>query len=173
MTRTTSLCPRPLSLLLCLGLLLCAVVAAAPATARAESIRSGGMFGIGLGGGTSTTGVSMKYWMSNSQALQGVIGIWGLGRDHGTVVALSGDYLFELPSLTRNSVIDLGWNIGVGPFLGIGDATWLGASGVLGLEFNFVAVPIDITIEYRPGLLIIPAVDADLIAFTGHIRYFF
>jgi hypothetical protein len=131
------------------------------------------MFGIGLGGGTSASGVSMKYWMSSSHALQGVVGIWGLGRGHGTVIGFSGDYLYELPSLTRNSVIDLGWNIGFGPFLGVGDKTWLGVSGVLGLEFNFVPVPIDITIEYRPGLQVIPDVGADLIAFTGHIRYFF
>ncbi len=155
------------------GLVVMAMAVGIGGAAKAESIRSGGMFGIGLGGGTGTSGLSMKYWMSSSHALQGVIGIWGLGRGEGTVLALSGDYLFELPSLTKGSIIDLGWNIGLGPFLGIGDATWIGVSGVLGLEFNFVPVPIDITIEYRPGLLVLPDVNADLIAFTGHIRYFF
>jgi hypothetical protein len=115
----------------------------------------------------------MKYFMSESQALQGVVGIWGLGRDHGTIIGLNADYLWEGPSLTRGSVIDLGWALGVGAFGGFGDAFWLGVSGVLGLEFNFVPIPIDIVLEYRPGLLVLEHVDADLINFGGHIRYYF
>ncbi len=143
------------------------------ATQASAEVRSSGNFGIGLGGGTGASGVSMKYFMADAHAVQGVVGVWGLGRDYGTVIGLSLDYLWEGPSLARGSVIDLGWAIGLGGFGGFGDAFWLGASGVLGLEFNFVPVPIDIVLEYRPGLLILNDLKADLINFGGHIRYYF
>ena len=157
---------------------ICCFLIWSPGEAKADNIRTGGKFGIGIGGGTGVSGVSMKYWLDSSQALQGVVGIWGLGRGHGgSVLGLNGDYLWEGPSLFKNGVIDIGWNLGLGPFLGVGlgeaDAFWLGVNGVLGIEFNFVPVPIDITLEYRPGLSIFPDVDADLINFGGHIRYFF
>ena len=51
------------------GLVVMAMAVGIGGEAKAESIRSGGMFGIGLGGGTGTSGLSMKYWMSSSHAL--------------------------------------------------------------------------------------------------------
>ncbi|OIP35048.1 MAG: hypothetical protein AUK47_17330 [Deltaproteobacteria bacterium CG2_30_63_29] len=144
-----------------------------PLTAQADEVRSAGNFGLGLGGGTGTSGLSMKYFVNNSNAFQGVVGVWGLGRNHGSVIGLSADYLWEGPALASGSVLELGWNIGLGAFAGTGDAFWLGAAGVLGLEFNFRPIPIDIVLEYRPGLLILERVDADLINFGGHLRYYF
>lgn len=145
--------------------------ATSPDTAHAQ-VRAGGNFGIGLGGGSGTSGISMKYFLADSHALQGVVGIWGLGRGE-LVVGLTGDYLFEGPALFSNGTLEIGWNVGFGPFLGVGDAFWLGVNGVLGLEFNLDFIPLDIVVEYRPGVLILPGVDPDLLNFTGHIRYYF
>jgi hypothetical protein len=61
----------------------------------------------------------------------------------------------------------------VGATLGVSNPTWLGASGVAGLEFDFQPVPIDLTLEYRPGVSILPGVGADLVNFSGHVRYHF
>ena len=52
------------------------------------------------------------------------------------------------------------------------DAIKLGVNGVAGLEFNFNPVPIDLVIEYRPGIHIIPNVDPDLIGFGAHVRVY-
>jgi len=47
------------------------------------------------------------------------------------------------------------------------------ASGVVGLEFRIIPVPIDVVLEFRPGFLIVPDFDFDPVDFTAHIRYYF
>jgi hypothetical protein len=140
-----------------------------------DPIRSAGNFGLGLGGGSATSGISAKYFMADHHALQGVVGTWGLGRSgYGTGLGVSVDYLFEMPAITDTDPLELGWNLGLGGwFATAGGGTALGAQGVAGLEFAFHPVPIDVVIEYRPGLIIVPGVGADLINFSGHVRYYF
>lgn len=153
---------------LLVGLLL----AAAPAHAVAP--RNGATLGIGLGGGFGVSGISGKYWLGDKNAFQGVIGGWGFGRTGSTIgLGVGLDYLWEMPTVTQAGPLLLGWNLGLGGTLGVASPVWAGASGVAGLEFNFQPVPIDITLEYRPGLFILPSVGADLVNFSGHIRYHF
>lgn len=52
-----------------------------PALADPEPVRRQGNFALGLGGGTSTAGLSAKYFLRDSLALQGVLGAgYGTGR---------------------------------------------------------------------------------------------
>ncbi len=145
------------------------------AAVAGSPVRSGGNFGIGVGGGYWLNGLSMKYFMSDGAALQGVIGGYGYGFGHDEYggLGLSGDYLWEMPALTNNEAFELGWNAGLGPSVGVGD-NWfaLGVHGTLGLEFNFNPVPIDLVLEYKPGLVIVPGVGADLWNFGGQIRIY-
>lgn len=145
-------------------------------------IRQPGRFGLGFGGGTSTAGVSMKYFTSKGTSLQGVVGAgygWGRfdnnpGYGFGTGLGLSGDFLFEGPDLASGSVATLGWNIGpgVGLWLDDNDAA-VAAAGVLGMQLGFIDVPIGLTLEYRPRVLLAPYVGFDPIGFTGHMRFYF
>ncbi len=144
----------------------------APLTASAGTpIQSGGNFGLGLGGGTHVSGLSGKYFFGNDLAGQAVVGWWGAGRDGGGL-GVSGDLLFEMKPLVSTDPVDIAWNIGPGVNVGVGDATWLGVNGVLGLEFNFKPVPIDLVLEYRPGLQVIQDLNPDLIGFGAHIRVY-
>lgn len=142
--------------------------------------RGGGVFGIGVGGGLGVSGLSGKYWLGEKYALQGVVGAWGYGHhyygghdyDYGTNLGVSLDYLWEMPDITASGPLVLGWNVGLGGTIGIYDPPFIGASGVLGLELDFQPVPIDVVLEYRPGISIVPGIGLDLVNFTGHVRFY-
>ena len=44
----------------------------------------------------------------------------------------------------------LNWYLGIGPSTYIGNNSWLGASGEIGLEYRLNAVPIAIGVDWRP-----------------------
>jgi len=137
-------------------------------------------FGVGLGSGTIANGLSVKM-MAGPGAFQWVAGFWGGGGAgdrfrHIDGVAGSLDYLFEMPSLARSPYFTVDWAFGFGG--GVGVPTFNGqvgaaASGIAGIEFNFTTVPLDLTIEYRPTIAIIPDPHLHLVDFTAHLRLWF
>lgn len=160
-------------------------------TASAEPIRTPGRFGLGIGMGTIANGLSAKYFVDKKNALQFNLGEFG-GRGfddrwgHWGGFGFSADYLFEMPTIAKaGNAFELAWNIGAGLGVGFDDDDYhhkdkhyhdyfaLGASFVLGLELNFIPVPIDIVLEFRPGLLLVPYVDLDPVDFTAHLRVYF
>lgn len=143
------------------------------AASAGTPIRSGGNFGFGIGGGYWYNGLSLKYFMGDNTALQGVIGGYGLGHDGYGGLGITGDFLWEMPALTDNEAFELGWNAGLGPSVGLGNNYFgLGVHGTLGLEFNFNPIPIDLVLEYKPGLYVVPGVGADFWNFAGHLRIY-
>lgn len=152
-------------------------------------IRQAGNFGIGVGGGTGTVGLSMKYFTSASNAFQFTVGFRNGSRrcdyyydnrrncrdrfdnDH---IGLSADYLFELNQFITTDVINIGPSLGAGLGIGIWDEGIDAAiSGVAGIEFMLNPIPIDFVIEWRPTFYVIPSTDLDLVDFTGHVRFYF
>ena len=140
-----------------------------PWLAEAEAQRAPGGFGLGVGSTTHTSGVSMKQF-AGPTALQATLGCWrgcdGLG---GSV-----DLLVNMPEIAGADVMALAWNFGGGGALGL-DSDGLGAmaSFILGLELNFRVVPVDLVLEWRPGLQVAPDVDIALLGLGGHLRYYF
>lgn len=164
-----------------INILTAALLATTTASADAEHPRTPGNFGLGLGAGTSTAGLSMKYFTTNGTALQGVIGA-GYGHHHhddhvddfhgGLGAGL--DFLFEMPYLAEGEDVTLGWNIGPGVGVWLDDHyAAVAAAGVLGLELGIIPVPLDVVVEYRPRLLLVPDVGFDWFEATGHVRYYF
>lgn len=140
--------------------------------------RMPGRVGVGVGGGTRTSGLSVKYTPEEAFSLQGVVGVDSGGfddNDRGGTLALSASALFEMPALYENPDFELGWAVGAGPYIAVGDNFWLGAHAVVGLEFNIRVIPLEVTLEYRPSLeLIGPGDDfLELVDFGGHIRWWF
>src|SRR5262245_19373484 len=88
------------------------VALAGPGTASAdEGGRRTQGFGLGLGSGTIANGLSMKYFMGGT-ALQGVVGVWGGGGigerfHHANGLAVSADYLIEMPALASSEYFAL------------------------------------------------------------------
>ena len=156
-----------------ISLIAALTVVTASETAHADKP---GTFGIGIGGGTISTGLSLKYYTGSSFALQGNVGLLGSGRDRfaGQGIAVSVDGLLEQSSLYRNQYFSLDWNFGLGGGVGVlSDTLILAAAGVIGLEFNFIPIPIDFVVEYRPTLQILNDVNLDPIDFSGHVRFYF
>jgi len=142
-------------------------------------------FGLGIGSGTGATGVSAK-WMMQPGALQFVLGFWGHGDGnsgpgprqytHLDGIALSVDYLFEMPSLARTQFFNLDWSFGLGGGVGVatgGGTPGVAVAGIAGLEFNFTKIPLDLTVEYRPAIGFLPGFGIGLIGFTAHLRVWF
>lgn len=139
--------------------------------AHATTPERGGPVGVGLGGGFGVSGLSVKM-AGQGSALQLMVGPYGLGRG-GDGLGVGLDFLLEQPTFATADVLDLAWNLGLGGSLGVGgDDVLIGVSGVAGLEFNLRPIPIDVVLEYRPGLRLSPA-GLDLVNFSGHIRYYF
>ena len=138
--------------------------------------RGAGHWGIGVGGGTTGAGVSAKTFLSDNQALQGVVGLYGPWGQGAQGIGLNADWLWEMPTLAEGEPVELAWNAGLGAGAALFpefNSLGVGVSGVLGLELAFKPVPLDLVIEYRPTLSVLPGIGLDPLAFTGHLRWFF
>lgn len=165
------------------GFLIAGVVAAllggAPEAVAASEARQPGNFGIGLGVGYAA-GLSGKYILDSSSAIQATLGTFGAFDGDVDGVALGTDYLFEMPAFVAEDAIELAWNVGVGGGVAFfddddvdNDANFaLSVQGVLGFEVNFVPIPFDIVIEFRPELRVLEEPDFD-IDLGAHLRYYF
>lgn len=99
---------------------------------------------------TLSNSVSVKYFMNEHDALEGLIsfgtrfGIGGLWERHNLIGAT--------PGFT--------WFYGLGGYIGFEDrSTWLGPQGVVGLDYKFPNAPINLSLDWKPELDIIPAIN--------------
>ncbi len=109
--------------------------------------------GIGLRAGY-TNGITIKHFVSSKTALEGIIS----SRWRG--VQITG--LYEYQSHFNNAD-RLNWFIGFGGHIGFWDGqhvkwgdsgtnyTVVGLDGILGMEYNFREVPINIGIDWKPS----------------------
>ena len=149
-----------------------------------RAIKKGGNLGIGVGAGTLATGLSLKYFLSDDTSIQANAGFWrgcfGCSSRYRSnyyreAVAISVDFLLERGPIVGDNQLSLDWEIGAGGGLGFGDngGLGLGVAGVAGLQLNIHALPIDIVVEFRPTIVIVPDVYFNIVDFTGHVRYYF
>ena len=127
-----------------------ALILAFTAPALADSIGKEKKLGIGLGGGTSTSGLTFKYYLAPTTAVQafaGVHGAWG--------TSVGADYILEMGDLISASSWRLYWGGGAGAGLlmysvGNSQAAIIGVSGVLQLAFHLRRFPVEIVTDWRP-----------------------
>jgi hypothetical protein len=128
-----------------MGLLL---AAALPIAAQAQDkVREPGNIGLGLGGNIFGAGVSGKYFIDESNAVQGLV---GLGYS-STSLTVSADYLYNFPPFVQEEDLSIGWYAGFGGALVLG-ASVLGVTGIVGVDVDVDEVPLDLFVEYRPSL---------------------
>lgn len=136
-------------------------------------VQQAGNLGLGIGSGTHVSGLSGKYHLTDGMAAQAMVGWWGLGRGDVEGISLSASYLIEPGVLARADGLTLEWNVGLGVNAVLADNTLgAGVHGVVGLELNLEIVPVDLVIEYRPGLRLLPATDPDFIGLGVHLRVY-
>lgn len=113
---------------------------------------------VGIRGGTSQ-GISVKHFLSYETAIEGIVSTRWRG------LMLIGLYEFEKQAF---NVYGLKWFYGGGAHAGFfndsnydlpwadnenyGNYAVLGVDGIIGLEYTFIDVPINISVDYKPQM---------------------
>jgi hypothetical protein len=113
---------------------------------------------------TLNNGISIKYFIDSSNAVEGLLsfgsrfGIGGLYEKHQLIGGT--------PAFT--------WFYGGGAYLGFeGGQTWFGPTGVVGLDYKFASAPVDLSLDWKPELDIVPSINFVPDAFGLTARFVF
>ena len=125
-------------------------------------------FGLGVrlsnASPTISNAISGKYFINQQDALEGLV---SFGNRFGIGVL----YEKHKPLGTEGG---FRWFYGFGGYVGFqGGDTYLGPSGVLGLDYKFKDVPLNLSLDWKPELDIIPKVNLVPDAFGLTARYTF
>lgn len=115
--------------------------------------------------------------IGNDVAIDGIFSIGEYSRvhtdltfsNHGVGAAALWNFSFE----PINDFPDLHWYLGAGPFAIIGDDFDLGVAGEIGIEYQFLELPLIIGLDWRPGLEIIDHTSFSATGFGLNVRYQF
>ncbi len=111
---------------------------------------------------TLSNSVSVKYMMPTGNAIEGLIsfgGRFGIGG------------LYEVHR-TLNGTPGLKWFYGGGAYLGFqSSTTYLGPTGIVGLDYKFNNIPLNLSIDWKPELDILPKIDFVPDAFAITARF--
>src|SRR5580700_2975181 len=98
---------------------------------------------------TLSNSISVKYFMNDRDAIEGLLsfgprfGIGGLYEVHQLIGAT--------PAFT--------WFYGAGAYIGIqGNTTFVGPTGVIGIDYKFQNAPINLSLDWKPELDIVPSI---------------
>ena len=152
----------------------------APAPARTQSNDNGNSnpigtsktFGLGVGGGSLSYGISPKLFLSESRAVQGAIGWTFYGLNFGV------DYLQVLGTALNHSAGRLWYGAGVGAevlmynYLNQRDVE-IGVAAVAEVGWHFREFPIEVTGSVRPTFYIGDYFGGFYVAGGGAVRWYF
>jgi hypothetical protein len=131
--------------------------------------------GIGLRGGFSN-GLTIKHFIGKNTAVEGILDTrWG---------GFEAIALFEIHKEGVFDVDRLNFYYGAGGHIGVweGNSNWgtkgtsytvIGVDGILGLEYNFKEVPINISLDWKPAFNLIGYSDVWLDGGALSVRYIF
>ena len=146
--------------------------------ANATEIGTSKTTGLGVSGGILAGGLSAKFYRENNMAVQVTVGSYGYSNLGGTLLVGS-DLTTNFTTLFQDAAGQLLVNAGAGGALvmynvaGISGGS-LGANGVLGLVWQFADLPLEMTIDWRPTILIGDYYSGLYLYGNGlGIRYFF
>ena len=136
-----------------LFLLLLTVVLIGSFTVNAQDYKTG----IGLRGGLAN-GLTIKHFISNNAAVEGIFSSRWQGFN------ITG--LYEIHKQAFN-IERLNWYYGAGAHVGFwdgGNVSWaddnasytvIGVDGILGIEYNFKELPVNLSLDWKPALNIV------------------
>jgi hypothetical protein len=113
---------------------------------------------------TLSNAVSIKYFMDESNALEGLVSFgtrFGLGALYERHQLIGGTPAFK-------------WFYGGGSYIGFQDGrTWLGPTGIIGLDYKFQNAPLNLSLDWKPELDLLPTIDFVPDAFALTARFTF
>ncbi|MBC8033300.1 MAG: hypothetical protein H7Y03_04085 [Chitinophagaceae bacterium] len=124
-------------------------------------------FGLGLRLSTDAPSISnsitARYFLNQEEALEGML---SFGSRFGVGL------LYEKYKPLGASGFK--WFYGAGAYVGFqGGDTYLGPAGIIGLDYKFTEAPVNISLDWKPELDIIPKVNLIPDAFGLSARYTF
>ena len=121
--------------------------------------------GVRLSNSTPTlnNSISGKYFVTEKTAVEGLVS-FGSRFGMGALVQIHNPL----------SVEGLRWYYGGGVYVGFEDGdTYLGPTGALGLDYKFKTAPINLSIDWKPELDILPEINFVPDAFGLTVRFTF
>jgi hypothetical protein len=122
--------------------------------------RRRGHTGFGVATGTLVTGLSVQTFLSDHDALGAVFGLSTSPFPYGARddVVLTLDWTRHGATLWESEAVGLGWHLGLSARGAFGShdrevAAGVGLAAIGGLELIFHRVPVDVTLQYRPGIV--------------------
>ncbi len=110
------------------------------------------------------SGITYKHFLANNNAIEGILSF----GDGTSICAL---YEIHKPI---NAVENLQWFIGAGGYVGFNNSSSnLGAAGIVGLDYKFANVPLNISLDWKPELNIISKVgfEASGVGFSARFTF--
>jgi len=123
--------------------------------------------GVRLGANSPaiTSGFTIKHFLNETNAVEGIVGIANSG------LGLCGLYEWYHPI---ESVAHLKWFIGAGGYASFRRSTSaIGAAGIIGLDYKFEEVPLNLSLDWKPELNLITNVGFNGNTVGVAIRYVF
>lgn len=110
---------------------------------------------------TLNNSVTGKYFVTDRSAVEGMVS-FGSRFGLGALVQIHKPFPAE----------GLKWFYGAGAYIGFQDGTtYLGPTGILGLDYKFTNVPINLTLDWKPELDFIPDINFVPDAFALSVRF--
>lgn len=110
---------------------------------------------------TLSTGISGKYFATDKTAIEGIVA-WGNRFGLGGLLEIHNK--FQTPGLS--------WFYGGGVYVGFEDGdTYLGPTGVVGLDYKFTSAPVNLSLDWKPELDIMPDINFVPDAFALTVRF--
>jgi hypothetical protein len=132
-------------------------------TASAQDYKVGVGIRLSTASPTLSNAVTVKYNMTQQHSLEGIISFgsrFGIGA------------LYEINKMT--TVQGLNWFYGGGAYVGFESGnTYLGPTGIIGLDYKFPNVPLNLSLDWKPELDFIPSINFVPDAFGFSARFTF
>jgi hypothetical protein len=109
------------------------------------------------------SGITFKHFLANNNAIEGILSF-------GDGFSICGLYEIHKPIAAEN----LQWFIGFGGYAGFANkVSSIGAAGIVGLDYNFSNIPLNLTLDWKPELNLIEYVGFEGSTVGLSIRYRF
>lgn len=110
---------------------------------------------------TLSNSITGKYFITDKSAVEGIVS-FGNRFGIGGLLEISKPF----------SVEGLSWFYGGGGYVGFQDGdTYLGPTGIIGMDYKFANVPLNISLDWKPELDIIPSINFVPDAFALSVRF--
>lgn len=110
---------------------------------------------------TLSSAISGKFFATNKTAVEGIVA-WGNRFGIGALVEIHNQ--FSTPGLS--------WFYGGGAYVGFQDSdTYFGPTGIVGLDYKFTNAPVNLSLDWKPELDILPDINFIPDAFALTIRF--